>query len=278
MLVKKIIALLGIFILISCETNPPTSPMGPSVKTGEVLFNVTFTVDQNLNVSKTVLLEDFANVSCTPCVISNRIIESLTHSTFGTEKLVPVKFPTNFPSSVDPFYLSAKPECDFRMSFYNIFFAPTVIIDGILRPTPTDSISIKQAVESRLSATAEFDLDISRQANGGGLIINLDITAKDTVNLNFSDIVLHFTVVETEIEFSNPPGSNGETKFFNVLRLQLPNTQGYSLTELKLAGQQGISFSYEETIDENWDINKLNVVVFLQNKLTKEVYQVGSTM
>lgn len=274
---KKLLILLLPFLFLSCETSPPTSPTGPSVKTGEILLNISFNIDAGLNASKKVLLEDFANVSCAPCVISNRIIESLVKETYGTEKLIFVKFPTNFPSAVDPFYLAAKNECDFRMSFYNIFFAPTVIIDGLTRPVPTDSNSIKQAIEGRLITPAPFNLNISKQIQGGGLVIDLSITAKDTISFNYSDLVLHFALVESEIEFATPPGSNGETIFHNVLRLQLPGTQGYDLNEIKFSGTTGLSVNYEETIDELWDVTKLHPVVFIQNKQTKEVYQAGST-
>jgi hypothetical protein len=274
---KKILILLASLLLLSCETSPPTSPTGPSVKTGEILLNISFNIDAGLNVSKKVLLEDFANVSCAPCVISNRIIESLVKETYGTEKLIFVKFPTNFPSAVDPFYLAAKNECDFRMSFYNIFFAPTVIIDGLTRPVPTDSNSIKQAIDGRLIIPAPFNMNIAKQIQGGGLVVDLSITAKDTISFNYSDLVLHFALVESEIEFATPPGSNGETIFHNVLRLQLPGTQGYDLNEIKSSGTAGLSINYEETIDELWDITKLHPVVFIQNKLTKEVYQAGST-
>ena len=274
---KKLIILLASLLLLSCETSPPTSPTGPSVKTGEILLNISFNIDAGLNASKIVLLEDFANVSCAPCVISNKIIESLFKETYGKEKLIFVKFPTNFPSPVDPFYLAAKNECDFRMSFYNIFFAPAVIIDGLTRPVPTDSNSIKQAIDGRLNLPATFDLSISKQIQGGALVIDLSVTVKDTVSFNYEDLVLHFALVESEIEFATPPGSNGETIFHNVLRLQLPGTQGYDLNELKKSGTAGISENYEETIDELWDITKLHPVVFIQNKQTKEVYQAGST-
>ena len=132
-------------------------------------------------------------------------------------------------------------------------------------------------MDSRLNTTAVFDLDINKQVQGGGLIIDLNIMAKDTTSLNYSDLVLHFTLLETEIEFSTPPGSNGETKFFNVLRLQLPGTEGFNLDEIKSTGPSGLSLTYEEKIDELWNLDELETVVFIQNKQTKEVYQTGAT-
>ncbi|MDP2363663.1 MAG: hypothetical protein Q8M94_07830, partial [Ignavibacteria bacterium] len=145
---KHFLFLIIPFLILSCETNPPTQPI--SLKTGEVQIDITVSEDNNISSNRIVLLEDFANVSCTPCVTSNKIIQSLL-SSYGSYKVVSVKFPTNFPSPVDPFYLAGKQFCDFRMSYYNILFAPTIILDGITRPTPTDSNAIKLAINNRLA-------------------------------------------------------------------------------------------------------------------------------
>jgi len=113
------------------------------------------------SIKTTVLLEDFANVSCIPCVTSNKIIESLTKYTYGHEKLLAIKYPTNFPSPNDPFYLANSEDCDARMGYYNIFFAPTTIIDGTERPISTDSMSIKSAIDQRLQKIPRFRIHVS---------------------------------------------------------------------------------------------------------------------
>ena len=257
-------------LLIGCETNPPTEPI--SLKTGEVKIEISLTEDNSISSDRIILLEDFANVSCVPCVTSNKIIRSILNS-YGSERVVAVKFPTNFPSPVDPFYLSGKQFCDFRMTFYNILFAPTIILDGITRPTPTDSNSIKQAINSRLTVAPDINITVSKTAINGGLLFNVDIKVKDKNLFNLDELFIRSALVESEIEFAQPPGSNGETKFYDVLRVLFPSNEGIPLSSLNTSN----SYQFENAIDTVWNTDNLEAVVFIQSSVNKEVQQTGSS-
>jgi len=249
----------------------------PSVKNVDVkkdsVMMVAFTL-QPATLQKIVLLEDFANVSCLPCVTSNKIIESLLNNTYGTEKLVAVKFPTNFPGPGDPFYNANKTDCDSRISYYNIFSAPTVIIDGTERPISTDSISIKDAIDQQLTVTPKIMINVDDSLTSSTYFITVTVNVIDGSGLDFSNIVLHTIVTETDIEFANPPGANGETKFYNVMRTMLPSNAGESLDGISL--NEDVVFLRQVNITPAWS-GTLHTVVFIQNVQTKEVYQAAST-
>jgi hypothetical protein len=325
---NKVYYILLLFLLVRCETNPPTTPDtiipdlgkiyvtanidGASIflnnvntgkvtpdtieaavgthtlrleKTGyasisivaEVLKDSVVNVDIMLHtaVSKVVLLEDFANVSCAPCVTSNKIIEQLVTATYGTAKLVAIKYPTSFPSPNDPFYLANKPDCDARRAYYSIVAAPTTIIDGIHRPISIDSLSVKEKIEEQLIKTPQFKVEVSDSINGNLYLAKVDITLLDAEGIDFSNLILHTVVTETDIEFATPPGSNGETKFYDVMRAMLPTNQGESLSDLQ--NSQMLNFERQVAINPGWNTAHLNVVAFVQNQQTKEVYQAAST-
>jgi hypothetical protein len=238
------------------------------------LINLDIVLEE-IPASNVVLLEDFANVSCNPCVISNKIIETLTNETYGRNKLVAVKFPTNFPAPNDPFYLAAKSICDARIGYYSVFFAPTTVIDGILKPVSTDSNSVKAAVDQRLLKELKFRMDVSDNVIGTDYFATITIKVINGAGLDFSNLVLHTVVTETDIEFSTPPGSNGETIFHDVTRTMLPSSAGESLNGISLT--QEVVFQRQTSINPNWVTSKLNTVVFIQNVITKEVYQATST-
>jgi len=268
-----ILVTLTLFIL-SCNTNPPTSP--DITPTGNVVL--TLKVDNTEHVTsanKVVIVEDFANVSCNPCVISNKILESLTEITYGRSKLVAVKFPTNFPAPNDLFYLAAKEICDARISYYSVFFAPTTVIDGIIKPVSTDSNSVKAAVDQRLQKDLKFRMYVSDNIIGTDYFTTITIKVLDAAGLDFPNLVLHTVITETDIEFSNPPGSNGETKFYDVTRVMLPSSSGESLSSISLTEE--VVFQRQTSINSNWIASKLNTVAFIQNVVTKEVYQATST-
>jgi Outer membrane protein Omp28/PEGA domain len=235
---------------------------------------ISFTL-QEATLSKVVLLEDFANVSCFPCVTSNKIIEALTNITYGRDKLIAIKYPTNFPSPIDPFYIANSTDCDARINYYSIFSAPTTVIDGTERPISTDSISIKASIDQQLQQTPRFSVEVKDSIAGSTYFVTVGIRVVDGSGLDFSNIVLHTVVTETNVEFANPPGANGETKFFDVMRTMLPSNNGESLGGINQTDV--VVFNWQTTINSGWVISNLNTVAFVQNNVSKEVYQVGST-
>lgn len=231
-----------------------------------------------LTASKLVLLEDFANVSCAPCVISNQIIEALTRVTYGSSKLVAIKYPTNFPSATDLFYLASKANCDARMAYYNILFAPTTIIDGKKQLISSDSTKLKDSINVRLQLAPKFKMTVSKNITGSVYNTTVTIETLDTAGINFSNLVLQTVVTEIEIEFSSPPGNNGERKFYDVMREMLPDFSGEVISSVN---QSGI-FTFNRSFDligpkAAWDKTKLHTVAFIQDRTSKEVFQAVST-
>ncbi len=265
----------SLLFISGCKTNPPNAP--DDIGTGKIFLSIKLQTPAKIGaVDKTVLIEDFANVSCDPCVKSNKIIESLSNVRYGPSKLIAVKFPTNFPSPNDPFYLAIPEICDARMLYYNIFFAPTTVVDGILYPIPTDSLSVIEKIDDRLALVPQFGLEVTDSAAGGNYFINVTLQQVNTSGLNLDEIALHTVITETDIEFANPPGSNGETKFYDVVRSTLPTLNGESVANILQNGE--ISYEIDETLSTNWDMNHVHTVVYIQNTTSKEVYQAGSTI
>jgi hypothetical protein len=267
---KVLLLVLSGFIFYSCNTNPPTSPESISYPAGKVIVNTTINLDpSNTPAQKVALLEDFANVSCVPCVTSNQVIESLQNGTYKN-KMAVVKFPTNFPSPNDPFYLANSSVCDTRMSFYDIIFAPTLIIDGTLRPNATDSVRIKQDLDQRLGTTAPFSISVTTAIQDSSFIVNINIRPVTLTGLNLNDLMLYTVLIENDIEFENAPGSNGEKVFYNVLRKLLPSDNGISFSALSDS-----TFNWQTDLLSNWKPENLHVVSYIQNVLTKEILQAG---
>lgn len=270
---RTISAAVIFFTAVSCNTNPPVSP--DLTPTGNIVLRMQADYGNKISlINKVVLLEDFANVSCIPCVASNKVIEAVSNS-YGPAKLAAIKFPTNFPSPSDPFYLASKEVCDARMSYYNIIAAPTTILDGTTRLySLTDTTALKSAIDIKLGTTPRFGINVTGNFEGD-YVINVSISMIDTNGINLSDLVIHCVVTETDIEYETPPGSNGETKFFDVTRLMLPTKEGTPIRQLISQGE--LSFQFEDALLSGWNLQKINTVVFIQNVNTKEVYQTGIT-
>lgn len=225
-------------------------------------------------VQKVVLIEDFANVSCVPCVIPNKILKSLSES-YSHQKLLIIKFPLYWPSPNDPFYLANKSHSDARINYYNIINAPTAIVDGILRPVSSDSNKVKERINERLQLVPQFKLIVKDSIFAGTYIVNVEAELLNNSGINFSNLTLHTVIVEKKIEYSTPPGSNGETKFYDVMRAMMPGSAGAPLAGLEQNSK--LAFTNSVAINPQWNMNEIEAIVFIQDKQTKEVYQADST-
>lgn len=224
-------------------------------------------------VQKVVLIEDFSNVSCPPCVASNNTLRSLK-SSYTSEKLVIVKFPANFPSPQDPMYLASKEDADSRLNYYSIFSTPTIIVDGINKTVATDSMSIKSMIDASLLNVPQFSLEVEENISGQTMYISGKVKLLDNSSIDFNNLVLHTVIIESKIEYSSPPGSNGETEFDDVLRKMLPSNAGFSLSNIETEGE--VNYSFESAINSTWNKDRLVVIVYVQHTNSKEVYQANS--
>jgi hypothetical protein len=106
------------------------------------------------------------------------------------------------------------------------------------------------------------------------MYIKVIVKTFSTNNLNFSDLVLHTVLTETDIEFSTAPGNNGETKFYHVMRAMLPTNNGESIISNNQIGT--VTYNRQIAINPQWNISNLHTIAFIQNTSTKEVVQAGS--
>lgn len=218
--------------------------------------------------NRIVLIEDFSNVSCIPCAVTNKIMEGLAGEFAG--KLTIVKYSANFPSPNDPFYLANKAICDAMMSYYRIISTPTVIVDGTLKPTASDSNKIKEAIQQELVKISQFDISLKDSIAGNDYFTFVTVTNTDQSGITFDNLVLKAALLEKEVEFTTPPGQSGELKFYNVCRAMLPSGSGLDIPEIKGKSK---TYAFHFSLNSNWNKNLLKCVAFIQDKNSKTVYQ-----
>jgi len=235
------------------------------------------------NRTRTILLENFKNLGRSAA--SNELAESNYLKTFkqnaiGT-KLVKINYHVGFPQP-DPFNQDNAADPSSRALYYNIESTPIARLDGNNAPAKTTQPFSDWG-------EAWYDEQTLKLANAiitPTPTVNSDGSISISVNLEAISItlpantVLHVAVVEKLIT-SVPAAKQaliktGETNYEFVLKKLLPSGAGTVLGQPLAAGDSR-TFSGFEWIPESSrlypSLNDLAVVAFVQNEITREVYQ-----
>jgi hypothetical protein len=114
------------------------------------------------------------------------------------------------------------------------------------------------------SQISPIELKISGYSTVVSLTVNANV--KQTSSIQGSNLSIFFVVVETV----NYQGRNGVNPHKNVVRKMFPSANGKSFS---LALNQSLNISETFPLNSTWDKNQLNIIVFIQDLITKEVYQ-----
>ena len=84
---------------------------------------------------------------------------------------------------------------------------------------------------------------------------------------------LQLALIERYIHFTTPPGSNGETDFWNICRKMYPDAYGTVIPTSWTANQQQ-TYTFKQIIPNNvYNKNQIAFVAFIQDDANKDVKQ-----
>lgn len=242
-------------------------------------------VTKTLNVvdkiyPRKILHEVFTSSSCGPCAPGNANFENIV----GTKNQhTTIKYQMNYPGNGDPYYFA---ESGTRHSFYGINSIPRMEVDG---GWDGNANSYTAGLYDQFAAKPAFVEITGSAAYSWKNTITADVTLKPSANFASSNLRLFGVIIEKATY--NNVATNGETEFYNVCKKVMPSTSGLVLTggltkgtdvvkslsytfngpyTLPPNGKSPINIATQNSI-ENWD--NLAVVVFVQDVVTKEVFQ-----
>jgi hypothetical protein len=220
---------------------------------------------------RVVLLEDFSNTGCIPCVESDSIVTEVLQS-YGSTKVVGIQIHVYWPFPGDPFYLAAVGDNNSRTSYYGVdqVGVPFIMIDGVSQPSATSGASVTQAVEDRLGVPAVVRIDVRNEVLGSSGTAEVTVVGLPGVG-GFGDLRLRCVLIEGEVQHDAP---NGLSVFRNVMRRLLPSADGEAIAPSE---GDSLTFSYPYTVDSDWQTGQLSVVAFVQDEGTKEILQAATS-
>lgn len=227
---------------------------------------------QMLNAQKTVLIEQFTNSGCPPCAVSSPPVFNFVAN--NPSKVVAIAYHTSFPYN-DSMYFENPVESNARVSYYGVITVPFSVVDGNYYQNVSSAFLpvITTTVNARASTTEKYAIT-SLKTTLTGSLLETDLLFESLDSTNVIDSLIAQVVVTEEnvlkSSYAASPGANSETEYKYVMRKMLPDQHGTMLLNKGL-GQK-------DTLRVNWTLQKikntsqLRVVVFIQDKNTKEVY------
>jgi hypothetical protein len=228
---------------------------------------------------KQPLIETFTSSTCGPCNPANVTAEALFAQNPG--KITSIKYQADWPGSGDPYYTD---EVGNRIAYYAINSVPRMEIDGGWDQNGNNIT--QQIVDDYVNELCLIDLSSNYSINGK--TVDFDITIDPLENFNSNNLVVHSAIIE-ETTYNNVK-NNGETQFEHVVKKMVPSDNGTPINSL-VAGQQ-VTLNLQHIFQGNYrlpfdasspinhtiehsveDFSNLMVAVWIQDILTKEVYQ-----
>jgi thiol-disulfide isomerase/thioredoxin len=210
---------------------------------------------------KKVLVEIFTNSHCGLCPSAHTALDNYL-GTANANKIEFVYYHMVFPYSNDQLNNHNPSDADAKNSFYGPFGGtPVAFFDG---KAPGASYGgWKSKLDVLVQEESGFNISLSGTKSDNDFTVLANI--EQTENAAFSDLTINYVVVE-DVYYK---GGNNISDHKNVMR-KIVNPQGDSFII-----NYNESKNLETTINNNsvWDLNQVKVVVFIQNKSTKEILQ-----
>lgn len=232
-------------------------------------------------VPRVPMHEGFTSSTCGPCVAGNQNLSDVL-SNYDKGEFSLVKYQMDWPGSGDPYFTDEGGE---RQSYYSITSVPHLVVDGGSFDDNTSSYD--QTYFDEIAAQPSF-MGIEAYYTVSGQTVDMNISITPLADYSQTDNIMHIAIVE-DTTYMNT-ATNGETEFYSVMKKMVPDADGTSLGALSegVAKTFNESYTFEGSYNANTtasnpvdhdvehtveDFGRLFVVVWVQDKSSKEVHQ-----
>ncbi len=221
--------------------------------------------------NKTIMLEHFANNSSTESNLSNSKVSELLGQ--APSDIVSLQYHTSFPG-VDSLNSNNKSDPSARVLYYGVENIPTGYLNGGAEAkyvydfsSTTPNISDINFLAMR---DAEYKLNIT--VENVNSVISGSVKIEALKNISQRQTMVYIAIAE---DIAIQSGAN-QIMYFNVLKKFLPTAAGTPLN-IALAQDQSVTFPFSWASSKIYNFDRLWVIAFIQDELTREIYQVASS-
>lgn len=153
-----------------------------------------------------------------------------------------------------------------RMQYYpsSNWYTPNLILDGT--PRGSSYSSWQSYIVARMNQPAPMRLNMWGTYGSGSGTINARFHNDSTASIT---AYVYFVITEDSCYYAAP---NGDQWHNHVARDYVPNQIGQQVT---IPPGDSATLTQNFTIQSGWNVNRCNIITWIQNSSTKEVYQSG---
>ena len=227
-----------------------------------IVISILFLAITYAQEERNVLIEVFTNSHCPLCPGAHNALDNYLNTSPNANRVNYIFYHMVYPYSDDLLYTQSMEGSDARNLFYNpVQATPRGFIDGEIQGSYTGWAS---TLDNRINAGSPFTLNLLGTADESN--INITANVKRTGDVADNDLVMNFVLVE-DVFYA---GRNGITDHKHVMRKMFPAPEGKSFS-INLNETKDIEATV--AINPLWNINDVNIVVFIQSTGSKTVYQ-----
>ncbi|MDC0231481.1 T9SS type A sorting domain-containing protein, partial [Aureispira] len=241
-------------------------------------FDNVYVVERTRNV----LVEHFDNEnyvtpgSLSSDVVDQSVYDKIFNSSYGLDVFL-LQYQTGIQNIGDIDSVNYRNQADpaSRVIFYGLSDNNRILIDGMSIGTGVSQDLSEYNMDYDMLQFPDFDITINTPVlSGNALSVTYSVEA--LVNKGAAEYAVHTVVIQDSFTYNS-----GGFNMLSIMRKMLPNAAGQRYNQ---------SWNTNDffTATENWDYsgeigfssfnsNQLEVIVFIQNMDTKEVYQVQTT-
>ncbi len=210
------------------------------------------------------LYESFSSTSCGTCSQVNPAIRELAQKHLGQAFFI--GYQVNCWSG-NPMCLFASEYISERVDLYSVQYTPYSVMGHWY--------SGNSHTFDRVLIDAELQRPAPIQIAGTFSIEGTTLTAQVTIApftaINIENLIVKVPIIQDIVSFSSPPGSNGETVFYHILR-RFATLNNEALAPLQ-NGEEVSLFIMEDFADLDIDLTLFRVGAFVQDTTTFEIIQ-----
>jgi hypothetical protein len=218
-------------------------------------------------VQKKILFEAHTATTCGPCASQNPSLDAFVQTHF--DSIVAIKYHVWWPALGDPMYTVNIPQARVRTLYNSVSAVPCLQVDGVLQQVSgyTTLSNLQTPYDARRQKASPIGISVTDTRLAGDTIkatISINVVSALPSNIDYR---LRINAIERKISYTTPPGSNGETVFYDVFRRMYPTTDGIPVNYSP--GTYTVEYKYKR--DAAWVDSMLYTVAFIQDEYNHEV-------